>query len=316
MSHKNVIVIAGQSPAGGASAIIDPGGILDLHDLGAQTAADLAALYCDDHSTGGSALSYAWGDIRGHNSYYAGAYVDGQGNRYKCGGIEVGLNRYLYAQGYRDLVFINFWMNYSSAGLQNGHSRWCKGNTVWNQWTSLLETHLAELTALGHTYSVEALVWEQGIDDALLARTQVDFEADTRQIFTDFRADYASATTPIVIEKSVNSSIAGSAAMAPIRAGQIAMAADYDGLIDPDGLTLVDTHHVDYAGQLDEGEQAGILLRAALGQQVVVDDKYGYIKDVRLESGRVATIFDGSTSYSFSGIPPTATRNPDRVQCY
>lgn len=266
-AHLNVFLFAGQSNMQGADSIADGlctasrcaagEGVLDLNGLGTQTASDLAALFTLDTFTGGP--SYGVGDIRGHNTTTFGQATNLGGAAVKGYGPEVGFSRTLYAAGIRNIAILKYTANF--AALEAGVSPWVSPGTRWASWQTSITTRLAELVALGHTYTICGVVWHQGIDDGLLGRSQVAYSADLVQIMTDMRTAYG-ATLPFIIARSINSQAVGSTGMSPIRAGQIAVAnADAkSGWVNFDDATLVNTHHMTAASQLTGGNRFGALM--------------------------------------------------------
>jgi hypothetical protein len=246
--HYDVFILGGQSNMFGADAVIDgTDKTLDLDEAGLQTAADQAALF----RLGGPTYTYAWGEIIGHQGTSFG--VDNVATvPIQVHGPEVGLNRTLYAAGATPLAITKYANNFSA--LESGRSPWVSPGSLWTAWQAEVDDALADLVALGHTYTIVCFCWAQGIDDGLLARSQVDYEADLRQIITDLRAKFG-ASIPFILSRSVNSPIVGSTDMAPIRAGQVAVAADANnGLVDLDDLTpYVNSHHLSAANQILHG---------------------------------------------------------------
>lgn len=251
----DVFLFAGQSNMFGADAVIDgTDKTLDLVEKGIQTAADAAAKFAL-----GSPFTYGPGDIRGHQGTSFGVN-NVAGVPIMVHGPEVGFNRSLYAVGYASTFIIKYGANFSA--LESGKSPWVPGGSLWTAWQAYVDAQLAAITAAGNTYRILGFCWCQGIDDALRARTQADYMVDLRTIISAMRTKFGGL--PWVMARSIDSQIAGSAAMAPIRQGQVAVAADSgNGWTDLDDLTpYVNTHHMSAANQLINGQRMADMYRA------------------------------------------------------
>src|SRR5450631_1014477 len=170
-----VFIFAGQSNMEGDDAIIDPSKIKDLVEVGKQTPADSSSKF-----TLGGAESYPWGDIRGHQgSSFGKDTMDGL--PIKVHGPEVGFNRALGG----NIAIIAYAKNYHA--LENGRSSWVRPGSQWTAWQSFVD---AQLDKLQLPYLIEGFVWEQGIDDGILKRDEVSYEADLRQIIRDLREEF------------------------------------------------------------------------------------------------------------------------------
>jgi len=241
-----VYLFAGQSNMLGADATIDPSGVKDLADVGRQTKADRSSMLAV-----GGAESYPWGDIRGHDGVYRSAREIG-GRRVKAHGPEVGFNRVLGGR----IAIIKYADNFKAT--ENGRSPWVKPGSRWTAWQAFVDARLA---ALGRPYVVVGFVWHQGIDDGLLHRDRRSYQADLEQIAADLRAKFGNK--PFVLARSVNSPLAGSAAMAPIRAAQEDVGSEPgNAWITVDDLPLVNTHHLTAAGQLEAGRRFAKAIQA------------------------------------------------------
>jgi hypothetical protein len=236
-----VVIFAGQSNMAGADAIISPSRTEDLADTGQQTDADRSARFTS--TTMG--LAYQWGDIRGHRGASLGETTV-NGKPVKVHGPEVGFSRSI---GHR-VAIIKFADNFTA--LENGRSPWVAPGSRWRAWQAFVDGQLA---TLGEPYKVVGFVWQQGIDDALLQRDGAAYEADLRQVAADLRARFG--PLPFVLARSVNSPIAGGAAMAPIRAAQVAVGESAgNAWIDVDDLgPFVNAHHLTAAAQLVAGRR-------------------------------------------------------------
>ena len=237
----SVYIFAGQSNMFGADAIVDTdGAVRDLVDLGQQTAVDRSALFtmATPYST------YAWGDIRGHDGSWLGDLTV-NGKPVKVHGPEVGFNREMGG----GIAIIKYGNNYTA--LEAGRSAWVKPGTRWTSWQAFVDKQLG---ALDRPYKVAGVVWFQGIDDGRLNRTHAAYKADLVQVIADVRAKFGDV--PVVIGRSVNSTIAGHEAMAPIRAAQVEVGGmPGNGWIDVDDLPLATEHHLSAAGQLVAGQR-------------------------------------------------------------
>lgn len=223
----------------------------DMVDVGLRNAVDAASTFVL-----GGQVTYAWGDLRGHNNFYGGnpTYL---GNTVKGHGPEIGFNRHLAAGG--PMAIIKYTGNFSA--LQSSKSPWLSPGTLWTAWQAFVDARLAEVTSP----VVAGVVWFQGIDDGLLARTQAAYEADLRQMIVDLRTKFG-ATLPFIMSRSINSQIAGSTNMAPIRAGQDVIGAETgNARIDVDDLSplYVATHHMTAQAQLVSGQRFAYKYAAA-----------------------------------------------------
>jgi hypothetical protein len=236
-----VFIFAGQSNMAGTDAVISPSRTDDLAMLGQQTAADRGSRF----TMATPVASYAWGDIRGHNGYSFGELTV-NGKPVKVHGPEVGFERSIG----RRVAIIKYADNFTA--LENGRSPWVAPGSRWRAWQAFVD---AQLAALGEPYEVAGFVWHQGIDDGLLQRNRAAYEADLRQVAADLRARFG--PRPFVLARSVDSPIAGAAAMAPIRAAQVAVGESAgNAWIDVDDLgPFVNFHHLTAAGQLLAGQR-------------------------------------------------------------
>jgi hypothetical protein len=237
----SVFIFAGQSNLFGADAIIDTSGaVRDLVDMGQQTDVDRSALF----TMATPYSSYAWGDIRGHDGSWLGDLTV-NGKPVKVHGPEVGFNREVGG----GVAIVKYGNNYTE--LEGGRSAWVKPGTRWTAWQSFVDK---QLVALGRPYKVAGVVWFQGIDDGRLGRTQEAYKADLVQVIADVRAKFGDV--PVVIGRSVNSTIAGTAAMTPIRAAQVEVGAMRgNGWVNVDDLPLATEHHLSATGQLTAGQR-------------------------------------------------------------
>lgn len=241
-----VYLMAGQSNILGADAVIDPSKVLDLADTHQQTEADRSSLF-----TLGGAESYPWGDVRGHDTVcFRQEYENGR--RIKGHGPEVGFVRHVGG----GVAVVKFAANFST--LEGGRSPWVPGGSVWAAWQSFVDT---QLQALGRPYVVAGLVWDQGIDDGVMQRDGEAYATDLRAVLAGVRARFG--PLPVVLARSVDSQIAGSTAMAPIRAAQVAVGSEPgNAWITLDDLPLVNTHHLTAAAQLVAGDRYATAMEA------------------------------------------------------
>lgn len=239
----SVYIFAGQSNMNGSDAIIAYEATLDLVDIGQQLPVDRTALFTMSTAT----TSYAWGDIRGHDGFHFGLATLG-GKKVKVHGPEVGFNRYLGG----DIAIVKYASNYTA--LENGRSAWVKPGSRWTSWQSFVDQ---QLSSIGRPYRVAGFVWFQGIDDGFQSRTQEAYKADLVQVIADVRAKYGNV--PVVIGRSVDSPIAPTGGMAPIRAAQVEVGSmPGNSWIDVDGLPLVADHHLTSPAQLEIGRRFGV----------------------------------------------------------
>jgi len=238
-----VFVFAGQSNMNGSDAVISTmTGVQDLVDMGLQSDVDRSALF----TMATPNASYAWGDIRGHDGYYnRSAFIDGK--PVKVHGPEVGFNRTLGG----NIAIVKYAANYPA--LEKGRSAWVKPGSRWTAWQDFVDQ---QLSSLGRPYQIVGVVWLQGIDDGMLNRSQEAYQADLIQQLADLRAKFGNV--PVVLGRSVNSPIAGAAAMAPIRAAQVEVGnMPGNAWIDVDDLQIVADHHLSSAAQLTAGQRFG-----------------------------------------------------------
>jgi len=237
-----VFIFAGQSNMLGSDAIITSNGTTDLAEAKEQVDADRASLFSFKSRT----LSYPWGDLRGHDGYYMGEPLI-YGKPAKVHGPEVGFNRRLGG----NIVIIKYADNYNA--LENGRSAWVKPGTRWTAWQEYVDQQLATING---PYVVAGIIWDQGIDDGLLIRDGASYKADLQQIIRDVRAKFG-ANKPFILARSVNSVIAGSVAMAPIRAAQVEVGSEPGNRwTDEDDLgPYVASHHLSEAAQLVSGKR-------------------------------------------------------------
>lgn len=248
----NLYIAAGQSNMLGADALVNGVGTQDMEDAGVQTEDDRRGLITFND---GSSLVYKtpggpWGDIRGHLGTSLGVpgfYVHGP---------EVGFNRSANVDGLPNVAVIKFADNFGA--LESGKSPWVKPGSLYTALAAHINSSLSALASLGYTTNFKGFLWAQGIDDALLGRTQAQYSADLTQIISDLRSDFGIPTSPFIIERSVDSPIAGAGPMAEIRNGQVAVAmADADAqYFSVDDLTpYVNSHHLTSASQITAGER-------------------------------------------------------------
>lgn len=242
-----VYLFAGQSNMLGSDATIAPVLTLDLAEVGLQTEVDRAGIL----ALKAGPIIYKWGDIRGHAGY-AMSRAAVNGKAIKVHGPEVGFNREI-----GPVAIIKYATNWRT--VEAGRSPWAGGG-IWAAWQ---EFNDAQLASLGRPYVIAGFVWHQGIDDGLAHRTQAEYVADLRKIVADLRAKYG--PVPFVLARSFESPIAGSAAMAPIRAGQMEVGADPgNAWIDVDDLPKVNHHHLSSAGQLEAGRRFAVAMNGLM----------------------------------------------------
>lgn len=239
-----VFLFGGQSNMLGADAVIsDATKIQDLVQVSKQTVADESSLLAQ-----GGHFTRDWGQIRGHDSFYLGEplYL---GNPVKGHGPEVGFAR---AMG-GNVAIVKFSQNFSA--LEGGRSPWVTGGSIWTAWQSTIDN---ALRALNRPYTVEGFGWIQGIDDGLLGRTQGAYQADLEQVIADLRTKFGDK--PFVLGRSINSQIAGTVAMTPIRAAQVVVGGQANNAwVNTDDLTpYVNTHHMTAKNQVKFGRRLAV----------------------------------------------------------
>lgn len=229
-----VFIFAGQSNIFGADAVIDPSTVKDLAESNQQTLLDKTSKF---------RLSgyYPWGDIRGHCS---GTFLANK--PVKVMGPEVGFNRALGGH----IVILMFTDNFNA--LEKGHSPWRSPGSLWKRMTAFIDQSLRELK---EPYSIAGCVWDQGIDDACMHRDKHTYEADLKSVINDIRAKYGQI--PFVLSRSVNSKVAGSTNMKPIREAQVEVGSmANNSWINVDDLGPYNNgHHLTAKAQLTAGER-------------------------------------------------------------
>lgn len=258
----NVFIFAGQSNMQGADSVVAETGVFDMAAAGLQQAADRATLFTyaqvsdwDRSSPNNYTSVYpdgeAFGDIRGHMGPSMG--IDG----FHVHGPEVGFARTMAMSGMTSSAVIKFAGNYRS--LENGRSAWCKDHSRYTDLAEFVKARLVHLTAAGHDPIVRGFVWHQGIDDALLGRSQSAYMNDLSQVICSLREDFEARDAPFVVARSFSSPMAGRGKMEPIRDGQVATAESLPAAawVDVDDLPAINIHHFSSASQLIIGERFG-----------------------------------------------------------
>jgi hypothetical protein len=237
-----VFILAGQSNMHGADALIDTAsGTKDLVDMRLQKRADRSCLL-----TVGGFNVYPLGDVRGHDTIAVGQKLAPNGLPYKGHGPEVGFCR---AMGGR-VALVKYSANYFA--LENGRSAWVSPGSRWNALVEFIET---SLEAIEEPYEIAGFLWFQGYDDGVHLRSQEGYEADLTQIASDLRARYGDH--PFILARTLNVPDMSSQ-LAPIRAGQVAVADRLESAawIDADDLTpYVERVHLSSASQLIVGQR-------------------------------------------------------------
>jgi D-aminopeptidase len=256
----NVFLLAGQSNMAGAdSEVAVPPGFQ-------QTAADSATRFTmAPLRPGEKPPQYvAWGEIKGHEA--KGKLVHGP---------EVGFARALYAAGWRDLAIIKVHANFRRDAPS---WPWAEGEPLFDAWTKFVDARLTELAAEGRAARVCGFIWHQGIDDALHGTLAVQYERNLSALIETLRKRYATAETPFVLARSVNSRIAqprpdpeNKSPMAMVRRAQVKVgeSVPYAAWIDVDDLPNVNTHHFTASSQLVIGQR---FAEAFLKLQAAADD--------------------------------------------
>ena len=244
----NAFLFAGQSNMAGADAVVTtPPGF-------EPTAADHATRLTTAPLPEGeqSPLYLPWGELRAQRSKDQLVH-----------GPEVGFARALYAAGWRDVAIIKVYANFS----RNAPTwPWAEGGSLFHPWMQFIDSRLAELRAQGYPIRIGGIIWHQGIDDAIHGPLAIHYADNLRNLIDLLRLRYGTSTTPFVLARSVNSSIARAitgngddAPMATVRRAQITVGASVAAAawIDVDDLPNVNTHHFSAANQLVIGGRFG-----------------------------------------------------------
>lgn len=244
----NVFLFAGQSNMAGADAVVaTPPGFQ-------PTPADHATRLTSAPLPAGeqSALYLPWGELRAQRS-----------KEQLVHGPEVGFARALYAAGWRDVAIIKVYANFSRSAPT---WPWGEGGSLFNPWMQFIDSRLAELRAQGYPIRIAGFIWQQGIDDAIHGPLASHYADNLRNLIDRLRLRYGTSTTPFLLARSVNSSIAraitsngDNAPMATVRRAQVAIGDSISAAawIDVDDLPNVNTHHFSAANQLVIGGRFG-----------------------------------------------------------
>ncbi len=242
----NVFLLAGQSNMAGADSEVPiPPGFQ-------QTAADRETRFTAVPLLEGekSARFVPWGEIKGHEA--KGKLVHGP---------EVGLARALHAAGWRDVAIIKVYANF---GRDATVWPWGENGHLFAAWTKFIDARLSELKAEGRTVRIRGFIWHQGIDDAIHGTFAGQYEQNLGGLISTLRQRYATADTPFVLARSVNSRIAQprpdpelKSPMAQVRRAQVQMGESVPsaGWINVDDLPNVNTHHFSADSQLIIGQR-------------------------------------------------------------
>ena len=237
----NVFLLAGQSNMAGSDAVVaTPPGF-------EPTAADHATRLTTAPLPAGeqSPLYLPWGELRAQRCKDQLVH-----------GPEVGFARALYAAGWRDVAIIKVYANFSRSAPT---WPWAEGGSLFDPWMQFIDSRLAELRAQGYPIRIAGFIWHQGIDDAIHGPLANHYADNLRNLIDRLRLRYGTTTTPFVLARSVNSSIAraitgngDNAPMATVRRAQVAIGDSISAAawIDVDDLPNVNTHHFSAANQL------------------------------------------------------------------
>ena len=255
--RMRVFLLAGQSNMGAVDSLVDPDvRVKDLAELERQEPADREGLFCYGKLREPETLT-PWGDVRGHRGSFMGEAADVQGHSFKVHGPEITFSRALHAAGIRPLALVKVWGNF--AAYEQGHSPWTPGGSFWASWMDIVDCRLHELTARGIDYRIAGFLWHQGIDDGIRARSQAQYENDLEAIIGGLRARFGVPDAPFVLARSIDSPIGNAnGSMAPIRAGQVAVAERVPATawIDVDDLgPWVNQHHMTAQAQREAGRR-------------------------------------------------------------
>lgn len=243
-----VFLLAGQSNMAGADSVVpNPPGFQ-------STAADRATRFtmAPLPDVEKSAQYVPWGEMRGH-----------QAKNQLVHGPEVGFARALHAAGWREVAIIKVHANF---GREVPTWPWAEGGALFDAWTKFIDARLADLKAQGYAVRVCGFLWHQGIDDAIHGPLASRYERNLGELIGALRRRYASATTPFVLARSVNSPIAhaltgsgDTGPMAVVRRAQVKVGetAPHAAWINVDDLPNVNTHHFSAESQLVIGRRYG-----------------------------------------------------------
>ena len=130
--------------------------------------------------------------------------------------------------------------------------------SVYTTFRNTVTDGLAALNAAGHTYTITAMLWNQGESDA--GRTTAQYEADLNEFIADIRSRYG-ANLPFFLSRlPLQQATNWNAGVYNIRAAQdnVAAADPYAYLIDTDGMSMKgDNLHFDTTGQVQMGTAFG-----------------------------------------------------------
>jgi len=244
----SVYLMVGQSTLHGADATFTEDFVRDMAEADLQTDADRSTLF----TIGSPSITTSWGDIRGHNGTRLSEPMF-NGKSVKVIGPEVGFAREFGG----NIAIIKFANNYQV--LEAGRSAWVKPGSRWTQWQAFVDERLA---TIGRPYKVAGLVWFQGIDDAVLQRTQDEFTTDLTQVVADVHAKFGAM--PVVVVRDVMTPYVSAPLMQQIRAGQEAVGSlPGNAWINTDDLPVANVHHLTAEGQIEAGRRLARAIHAA-----------------------------------------------------
>ncbi len=119
---------------------------------------------------------------------------------------------------------------------------------------------IAALTAAGHTYEIEGMLWTQGEAEAAAGTTTPVYEAALNEFIADIRTRYG-PNLPFFVSRLSNSQTSINATgLSTIRAAQeyVALNDPYTYLVDTDGMSVgTDNLHFNEPGQMALGQAFG-----------------------------------------------------------
>ena len=243
----DVFLFAGQSNMAGADAIVaTPPGFI-------ATAADRATLFtCAPVAEGARSPRYLpWGEVKGHI---------GRPDELTHG-PEVGFARRLYEAGLQPVAIVKMWANFKRDAIA---WPWREGGELFTPWMAFVDERLGELRERGFEPRVRGFVWHQGIDDAIHGKLAPHYEQNLTNLIKTLRRRHASADTPFILARSVDSPIGKRQAgpgpeggMAVVRRAQVSVAEKVPraAWVSVDDLPNVNQHHFSAESQLVIGRR-------------------------------------------------------------
>lgn len=181
-----VLIVAGQSNAlGYQSYVVDPKTHKDIFTDRTKSAADHHVLLAwDESGVAGGGVPPALLDAPQRLS----------GAPSPVFGPEVGLARYLYANGHHNLMIVK--VAFSGSSLSED---WVRGAPDYVAMTSTVTAALSWSRTQGYVPSIGGVYWMQGETDAMTAAAAAAYGANLKQFLANVRHSFGLTTTPFVI---------------------------------------------------------------------------------------------------------------------